>query len=181
MDHQSTREKLTIRTAIKPDLIRATLRRGGWLAAAGALMILFGGTMLPLPYLKIWGIPIFFGGLILIAVGWLPYRQLQRLQMKPHELEYDGVCFLFVKEGKPLFKIPEKSIAKLGYVEKEHMYGLAIWLKKPVEEKVRVLQARFNFERFVSDSASRFQGCDLFLPYFTESSVKYLLESDHAS
>lgn len=181
MDDQSTREKVTIRTAIKPELIRATLRRGGWIAAAGALMILFGGIMLPLSFLKIWGIPIFFGGLILIAIGWLPYRQLQRLEIKPNELSYDGEYFLFVKGGKPLFKIPEKSIEKLKYVEKELIYGVAIWLKKPVEEKVRVLQARFNFESFVSDSASRFQGCDLFLPYFTASALKHLLESDHAS
>ncbi|MCC5832066.1 MAG: hypothetical protein JJU12_03380 [Chlamydiales bacterium] len=180
MGYQSTREKLTIRTAVKPELIRATLKRGGGIAAAGALMILLGGTLLPLPLLKIWGIPIFFGGLILIAIGWLPYRELQRLELKPNELAYDGTYFHFVKGGKPLFKIPEKSIAKLEYVEKDQLYGAAIRLKKPVEEKVVVLQRRFNFERFVSDSSSRFHGCDLFLPYFTESGIKLLLESDHA-
>jgi hypothetical protein len=181
MDHQSTREKLTIRTAIKPELIRETLRRGGWIAAIGALIIVLGGTILPLFYLKIWGIPIFFGGLILIAIGWLPYRNLQRLETKPNELEYDGAYFLYVKAGKPLFKIPEKSVAKLAYVEKETLYGMAIWLKKPVDEKIGVLQARFNYEKFVRESAGRCQGCDLFLPYFTESSVRYLLESNHAS
>jgi len=181
MDDQSSCENITIRTAIKPELKSAALKRGGWIAAAGAVMIVLGGTMLPLAYLKIWGLPLFLAGLVLIAIGWLPYRQLQRLELKPHSLDYDGEYFLFVKDGKPLFKIPESSIAKLEYVEKEHLYGLAIWLKKPVEEKVRVLQARFNFEAFVSDSASRFQGCDLFLPYFTERSVKCLLESGHAS
>ncbi len=176
MDDQSTREKLTIRSAIKPSLKEGTLKKGGWIAAAGAIAILLGGTLLPLTYLKFWGLPIFLSGLILIAIGWLPFRRLQRLEIKPHSLEYDGEYFLFVKDGKPLFRIPKKSISMLKYVEEKDMYGVGIWLKKPIEEKVAVLQ-----KRFMNESVYQTGGCDLFLPYFTENSVKLLLESDHAS
>ena len=164
--------------------MRLCLRRGGWIAAAGALLILFGGTFLPLDALKIWGIPLFFGGLILISIGWLPYRELQKLERTPHRLHYDGECLYFEKGGKPLFKIPEKSVEKLAYVEKEALYGIAIWLKKPIVEKVRVLQVHFNLEGFIADSATRCEGCDLFLPYFTKGATAELidlLESDRAS
>lgn len=137
-------------------------------------MIILGGTLLPLEQLKIWGIPIFFVGIILIAIGLLPYRQLTRLQLKPHELRYDGHFLLFLKQGKPLFKIAEESVEKIEYVEKETLYGLAIRLKRPLEEKVRVLQPRFNFAAFASDSAQRFEGCDLFLPYFTKRTCEEL-------
>lgn len=164
--------------------MKQTLKQGGWIAVLGALIIILGGTMIPLAYLNIWGIPLFFVGLILIAIGWLPYRKLQRLELNPHLLQYDGEMLLFLREGKPLFKIAEKSVAQLDYVEKDLLYGVAIKLKRPIEEKVRVLQPRFNFEAFAADSASKFQGCDLFLPFFTKGSVteiKDLLESDHAS
>lgn len=181
MVNQSARETRTIRTAIKPDLKSATLRRGGWIAGAGAVILLLGGTFLPLAYLKYFGLPIFFGGLMLISIGWLPYRKLQRLELQPHTLTYDGAYYLFAKEGKPLFRIPEKSVAKLEYEEKEEMYGMAVWLKKPVEEKIAILQARVNVETYLGESAQHFPGCDLFFPYFSEASVKHLLESDHAS
>lgn len=183
MDDQPPRESFTVRSVIKPELFRLTLKRGGWIAAAGAFILVLGGTFLPLAYLKVWGVPLFFAGLILIAIGWLPYRRLQRLEVNPNLLQYDGEFLIFAREGKPLFKIPEKSIAKFEYVEKEALYGAAIWLKKPVEDKVRILQSRFNLEAFIVDSASRFS-CDLFLPYFTKMSIqeiKDLLEQDHAS
>lgn len=164
--------------------MRSTLKCGGWMAAIGALLIIFGGTLLPVEALNIWGMPIFFVGLVLIAIGWLPYRTLQRLELNPHELQYDGEMLLFSKRGKPLFKIPEKSIGKLAYLEKGSIYGIAIWLKRPIEEKVRVLQPGFNFSGLMKDSAAQYEGSDIFLPYFTKRSIKALtdlLESDHAS
>ncbi len=177
MANQPTRESITFRSAIKPELMHLALKKGGGVAVAGALIILLSGMLLPLAYLKIWGIPLFFAGLLLIAIGWLPYRQLQRLQIKPHELQCDGEHLLFVKDGKPLLKIPEKSIAEIKYVENTPFYGMGILLKKPIVEQVKILQRRLNFE------VSRF-GCDIYLPYFTQRSVdelKDLLESDHAS
>lgn len=166
-------KRITIRSAVKSELKQLTLKRGGWIAASGALMLLIGGTFIPLTYLKLVGIPLFFAGLVLISIGWLPYRKLQRLETKPHELQYDGQNYLFLKEGKPLFRIPETSIEQASYVENENIYGLGIWLKKPAEDKVAILQRHFTLETFA--------GCDLFLPYFTKRTLTDLLEQDHAS
>ena len=92
----------------------------------------------------------------------------------PHELHFDGKTLFFHKQGKPLFKIATGSIDKTAFMQKEHLYGIGIWLKRPVEEKVKVLQERFNFVAYVEDSVRRFDGCDLFLPYFSEHSHRRL-------
>lgn len=176
-------EKITFRTAIKPGLVRITLKRGAPLAVLGASIIIIGGTLLPLAALKIWGIPLFFLALILISIGWLPYRKLQRLELKPNTLEYDGEFLVYFQNGKGLFKIPILSIEKVDSLENESHYGLRIWLKEPIPDKIRVLQRGFNYESYMNRSGNRF-GCDLFLPYFTQRNVeeiKVLLESDHAS
>lgn len=164
----------TIHTAINPKLNFAALKKGGWIAASGAFLLIIGGTLLPLSLLKTWGIPLFAAALFLIAIGWLPYRRLQRLALSPHALQFDGNYYWFVKSGKPVFKIPDISIKHMGYVENGEIYGLAIYLKKPIEEKVTILQERIDLQAF------QFQDCDLFLPYFTEKTIKCLLESDRA-
>jgi hypothetical protein len=81
---------------------------------------------------------------------------------------------LFLRQGKALFKIPEMSIEKMQYREKSLLYGLAIWLKYPTPEKVHIVQPRFNIEAFVKDSAHQFEGCDLFLPYFSKRACDQL-------
>lgn len=187
MAHQSQTKALVYRSTIQPSLIRQSLRRRGLLAAFGAIGILFGGTCLTATQLRAWGIPIFFGGLTLIALGILPYKRLLRLQTKPHELHYDGMFLLFIQQGKPLFKIPEESIERVDYKEKESLYGMGILLKKPIEKKVKVLDAQFDYAAFTRHSQKHFEGADLFLPYFSKRTcqeVKELinrLESDHAS
>ncbi len=69
----------------------------------------------------------------------------------------------------------------MEYVEKEELYGIALWVK-PTPEKIKILDERFDLEGFLFESHQKF-GCDLFFPYFTEESFKLisLLESDHAS
>lgn len=154
--------------------MRLFLLRGSWIAGAGALMIIIAGTFLPVKFLTLWGIPIFFAGIFLIALGLLPYRRLAKLEIKPHTLTYDGEFYIFAKQGKPLFKISEKSIQKMIYVEKGNVYGIAIWLQRPLVERVKVLQPHFNFATFAAESAERYEGCDLFLPYFSEKSLRLL-------
>jgi len=139
------------------------------------MIILLGGTVLPLEQLKFWGIPIFISGITLIAIGLMPYKRLSQLQLKPHEIHYDGEALLFCKQGGALFKIQESSIAKMEYREKEKLYGIAIFLKRPIEEPVKVLQSQFNFEAFSVHSAEHFEQCDLFFPYFSASCCQELL------
>lgn len=169
-------EKIIFRTAIKTDLIRQTLKRGGPLALLGALVIISGGTFLPLSALKIWGIPLFFLALILISIGWLPYRKLQRLQIKPNTLEYDGEYLVYSQNGKGLFKIPIASIEKIDTLETNSLYGLRIWLKRPIPDKIRVLQRGFDYPNFLNTSENKF-GCDLFFPYFTMSTINEIKNS----
>jgi hypothetical protein len=144
------------------------------LGGSGALLLVLGGTIMPLEMISLWGIPFFLIGLFFIAIGLLPYRQLTKLQLRPHEIHYDGDTFMFLKQGKPLFTIAAISIEKMSYLEREHLYGVGIWLKRPIEQKVKVLQPHFNFAAFMSDSMQRFEGCDLFLPFFSERTFKEL-------
>lgn len=113
-------------------------------------------------------------GLFFIAIGLLPYRKLSKLQLKPHEIHFDNDTLIFLKEGKPLFKIASLSIEKMSYLEREHLYGVGIWLKKPMEQKIKVLQSKFNFAAFMRDSMQRFGGCDLFLPFFSKHTFEEL-------
>lgn len=122
--------------------------------------------------ISLFGIPIFITGLALIAIGLLPYRRLLRLQLKPHEIHDEGEYLIFLQQGKPLFKICKKNIQKIAFLKKENIYGLGVWLKRPLEEKIKVLQPNFDFAAFMADSVQRFEGCDLFLPYFTERSCE---------
>lgn len=165
----------TIRSSIKPELMRFVLFRGTLIAALGMGIILVGGG-LPIKFLTFWGIPLFLAGISCIALGLFPYRRLVKLELVPHTLRYDGENYLFQKRGKPLFNIPEASIEKMIYVEKGHVYGIGIWLQRPLEKKVKVLEPKFNFVSFTMESAKRFEGCDLFLPFFSQKGLKSLLE-----
>jgi hypothetical protein len=168
MDDQPQRESFCIDSTIRSELLNHALKRGAWFGGGGASLILGGGIFFPLELLQIWGVPLFGLGLLFIGVGLRPYRQLCKLQMKPHSLHIDDHYLLFLKNGKPLFKISLTSIEKVLYVEKKRLYGLAIWLKRPIAEKVKVLEPNFDFAAFAFNSMQHFEGCDLFLPYFSD-------------
>ncbi len=163
-----------IRSSIKRELKESRLKRGGLLGGLGAVFLVTGGTIVPLAQLKIWGVPIFFLSLLFIGIGLYPYRQLCRLEVKPHSLSLIGALLLFEKSGRPLFKIPISVIDHFAYVEQEELYGIALYLKRPLENKLVVLDHRFDCEAFISDSATHFEGCDLFLPYFSQRSYEEL-------
>lgn len=156
------------RSSIKPLLLRSLLLRGSLLGGAGALMLLLLGTFLPASHLKIWGLPILIVSLIFITIGLLPYRRMVKLETHPDELQIDEKNLLFSRNGKPLLQIPLSAISELHYIEEPHLYGLSIRLKPSPLEKVKVLQEGFDIENFISESRTRFNGCDIFLPYFSE-------------
>ena len=123
---------------------------------------MFGTVIFP------WKLPLFLASLLLIASGLRPYRMLQQLEGRPHELCYDGDRYLFIRKGRPLFAIPQENISRMEYFEKEESYGIAIDLCGQVD----ILQ-KFDLPAFVSDSRVR-ADCDLFLPYFTRKSLSLL-------
>lgn len=118
------------------------------MGGGGALLILIGGIFLPVGVLQICGIPIFFSGMLLIGFGLFPYRHLNRLQLKPHEIHYDGTQLLFLKQGKPFLQIKDTAIESLTYQEKKHLYGIHLRLC---------------------------DGNDFFFPYFSERTCNELL------
>lgn len=144
-----------MKSVIKDKLLRKALFKGTVIALCGLSFIFFAAIkgVLSLLILSV--------GLILITIGLFPYKKLSKLQLEPHKLENDGEHLIFIKSGgKPLFKIDLKSIEKIEYVEKKGFYGLGVLLKRPLFEKIKVLQPRFQMKPFI------YEGYDLFLPYF---------------
>ncbi len=164
-----------IRSTIKHELKGYTIKKGGLISAGGAMLLLLGALSLP----RTWAPWIFLLAIIFIVIGLYPYRQLCRLELKPHLLTVEGGLLHFFRSGKSLFKIPIETIDHLAYVEKDHLYGIALYLKRPIENKIIVTDNRFQFEAFATDSATRFEGCDLFLPYFSRTAHQELRTSLH--
>ncbi len=153
-----------IRSCITRELKGHTVRKGGLIGGFGATSLLLGTLFLP----KSWSPVIFLVSLVFIVIGLYPYRRLTLLESKPHTLAIEGALLHFSRSGKSLFKIPLSTIEQTQYVEKDHLYGVTIKLKRPIENKVVVTDQRFKFDAFATDSATRFEGCDLFLPYFSK-------------
>ena len=154
-------ETIKIRSSITQECKTSCVRRALLFSVTGALF-LFGTVIFP------WKLPLFLGSLLLIAIGLRPYRQLQLLENKPHELIFDGCKYTFTRKGKPLFSVFQANIDRLDYFEKEGAYGIAIDLCGQVD-----LLQKFDLPAFVTDSRQRAE-CDLFLPYFTKKSIALL-------
>jgi hypothetical protein len=163
------------RTTVAPQRLHHTLKKGGWFAGAGALLLLLAAIVFPASLLKILGIPLFFTGILLIAIGWLPYRKLVQLQIKPHELHYDGEALTYCINGRPQFNLDERDIEKIVYCQKESYSGIALWLKRPLEHKIKLLQRRIDATPFSGEGKER-EGCDLFFPDFSQRTFEEILE-----
>ncbi len=153
-------------SSIKPKLMKKTLMRGTLLGSAGVLVILGGGTMLPIAQLEFWGLPILLAGLLLIAVGLVPQRKLAKLEINPHEIHFDGERVLFLQNADTVFDLPFSGIEKIDYLENKQLYGWGLRLKKPIENTLTKKGATFITQHF--------EGYDLFLPYFTKRSLAEL-------
>lgn len=165
---------LTLRSSITSELMRSVLFRGTFFAAIGVGVLIYAATFLPFEHLSRWGWLIFIccGGCI--ALGLVPYRRLCRLERQPHRIQCDDTELLFYRQGKLVLRIPIVSIKKLGYFEKKGDYGIQVWLKDPIPEKVIVTDSSMDAARFAKQSRTQY-GCDFFLPYFTKKSLERLL------
>jgi len=160
----------TVRSSVQSTLIRRALIRGTILAGAGAILLALSGSLIPPGALWIWGLPIYITSIALIALGMLPYRQLKRLEMNPYALIQDDLWLRFSSKGELLFSIPLTSIAETKYIDDQYIYGIGVWLKKPLPQKIVVRDRHFDLEAFMKKSQKE-HGCDLFFPYFTERSA----------
>lgn len=137
----------TLRTSVSPSLLKWRLYLGSFLAGAGAFLLLFSSIYLSTSALEKWGFLILILGLGLIAVGLIPYRKLQRLEIKPNELILSEHGLAYYKGGSLQWKLPYASIHSMQFLESAWSYGIAL------------------------DVEGRF---DLFLPYFTKRSFQIL-------
>lgn len=146
------------------------------MGAVGIFLILYAGIFLPPIILQYWGLLILLLGGGLITWGLLPYRQLRRLEVKPYEIiAIENKALQYLSNGKTLFTMPLKSVREIKYFERGNEYGIAIQLRHPPTEKIRVQDVRFDFDDFQKNSRKRY-GCDLFLPYFSERSFNTLMD-----
>lgn len=168
-------EITTIRSSILPALMRRTLWSGSLLGGVGALSLLMGGIFISLPEMKIWGPFLFIFSLAMITLGLLPYRRLKRLEENPYVLTIEGEGWIhFSGKGKLLFSIPISFLDCITYLEKQNAYGIRVFLKHPLPEKMSV-HPEFNLADLHKRSLYLYQ-CDLFFSYFSQRSFATLQE-----
>jgi hypothetical protein len=168
------KEAFIIRSSISSKLMRKTLFQGTFLAGIGGLALFLGGILLPLQEMKVWGPLLFLFSVGMITWGLLPYKRLKRLEEKPYRLTIEDEHWLhFSEEGKPLFSIPMVSIECINFVEAGDKYGIGIFLKEFMPQKMIIEDSNFDLQKFVKRSRKQY-AYDLFLPYFSELSHEEL-------
>jgi len=160
---------MKIRSSIKSALKKRVLFKGTLLAGIGVCILFYSGTMLPAEKLQEWGLGLFLLSFLLIAMGMLPYRRLTQLEMVPNEIIFEDEGLLYVQKQQTLLWIPLQSIDKCWYVEKGDRYGIAFVFKKPRPAQIVKYHKKIKLQKW--------EGSELFLPYFTQRSVKELNES----
>lgn len=171
-------EILKIRSSLSTDLMRHVLMRGSLLAAIGIGLMAYAGTFFSLQTLHDWGWIIYALAIGLITFGLLPYRKLGRLEKKPHQIILgDDDTLIFYFQGKKTFSIPLEIIEKTDFQQDKYKYGIKIFLKKPVNNKIIIHDPSFNMQRFMAQSHKSYN-CDLFLPYFSKRGFE-LLDNRH--
>jgi hypothetical protein len=128
------------------------LWQGTLLGTIGMGFIAIGGVFLPVEELKLWGLPLFILGFGFLTAGLLPYRRFRRLEMNPYELYVDDRWLKLVAKGQTLISIERQSIETFLWFENYFKYGIIVKMKRQA---------------------------DLFLPYFTERSLKDLIAEHH--
>lgn len=105
----------------------------------GALMLLLFGSFAPLPFLSQWGLWIFLCSLLLIAIGFIPYRRLQAVDLMPHSITLKEGCLLYQQGNKGRLVIPVQTVASLSYYE-----GVSYGIKLELTNKKTLFLPYFN-------------------------------------
>lgn len=167
----------TLRSSIHTPLMRLTLWRGTILAGVGVSFWVISAIFFTPEQLQKWGWVIFLLGLALITWGLLPYRRLRNLELNPYSLMIEeGRWLHFSAKGELLFSLPLSDIRRYAYIEKGNDYGIGLWLKNPLSEKIAIHSKNFDFEKYRKRSL-RHQNCEIFLPYFSKRSFQVFSDS----
>ncbi len=157
----------SLHTTIKTSLMRHYLMRGSILAIIGALILLTAGSLLPPKILAPWGFFLFIAALSLITYGLLPYSRLRRLELNPYQLVIEDEYLDLWRKKKLLMSIPKDNIFRISYMEKKHVYGMLFILKRPLSQRMILL----NKLGFFPHCQITPEG-NIFLLYFNERAYK---------
>lgn len=168
-------DRLKLYSMVKGPLLRKKLLRGTLYAVLGISLLIFAGLFIRVELMNKWGWLIFVSGLAFVAGGLMPYRRLSKMQDSPHELIIDAISISLQEGGKLRYTIPIACLERWGHLDGQSEYGVCLWFKKPLPERVRIFDRRLRFHRMTKRSCRR-QGCDLFIPYFSRRSYSQLAD-----
>lgn len=114
----------TVKGRVKQHL----LFRGVLFSSLGTLLLLGMGIFARQEILSNWGLPSFSLGIFLIAYGMIPYRNLTKLEIHPHQIIFDREAFTFISNKGNNFTVPYQDIKTIRFFEKKTHYGL--WLER---------------------------------------------------
>lgn len=141
---------MTLRTSVKPQLLKWVLFLGSFFAILGACLLLFSGIALPVDSLKKWGPLLFLLSLGLIAGGLIPYRRLQKLEVNPDQLVILEKGLIYKRAGVQEWQLPFDSIQSADYIDNPWRYGILLHVEN---------------------------SWDIFLPYFTKRAYEELAKN----
>jgi hypothetical protein len=171
------KESLTWRTTIAPHLIKKKLLQGLGVACVGLAPLLYGGVWVHAATLQVWGFCLFLFCFGLIAKGFIPYRCLSRLQLKPNELCLTHSGHLeFYSGGSKRLTISLKAIVRLHYIPHREHYGIALWLKSGDDTEVQI-HRKLPKTACLQIHSSQGTEAGFFFLYFSQRTFQEVYES----
>lgn len=115
-------------TTIKPNLLKYYLIKSTILSIFGISVLFLGGIFLPSYLLAYFGIPILLLGGALITWGMIPYKKINRLELKPNEILLTDSYFQYFESRKPIISIPIQQISEYDFFENDIDYGVKVYI-----------------------------------------------------
>lgn len=127
---------MTLFSTIRKEQLTKRLLFGSAIAAIGALLLIFGGAMIPPASLTFWGLPIFLVAIGLITCGMLPYKRLKKIESDPYVINIEGNGLFLLRGGKILYQVNVPEILEVLYLEEGARYGMELILRGSPHKKV---------------------------------------------
>ncbi len=160
-----------IQSSIHSQLMKSSLFKGTFIAAIGALVMVYTGTFLSPSELTKYGFFFFATGCGLITFGLLPYRKLCALEKSPHEMYItQGDQLFYFSNRRRVFSLSLEMIEMVSYVDDSSHYGILINLKDHIAGKGVIFEPLFASLYHRNSSGKGY----LFLPYFSKRSCELL-------
>jgi hypothetical protein len=161
------------RSVISQTLWRRRVLRGTLIGGIGVILLFIAAVFFPSVEMKRFGFILFLLSVGLITWGFLPYKKLKRLEVRPNTLSIsqDGVVSLSLN-GHSVLQVPLQAIDKAFYVEEGDLYGIGVVFRNDCTDQI--LKEHPHLKDLFG-----IRGCDILFPYFSERSCadfkEYLL------